>query len=145
MYYRDSILGLIYGADPNGGIHCFSRFYTSDNGYAITSYVETRNYLFEGADADKELNVLVVWVKASGNWDMNVNLYIDDKLEKQTYKVSLGTKETSETTRRYVIKLNHKCTGNMIRFKFGTSTVNQPFELYKAILYYDIKQPAISN
>lgn len=142
-YYKGG--NTIYGGSTSAGLVYQVDTGTSDNGVAITSYADTRNNLLEGADSDKQLNVLVVWAKASGSWDMNVNLYIDDKLIPETYKIPLGTKNASETTRRYVIKLNHKCTGNMIRFRFGTSTSNQPFELYKAILYYDVKQPANSN
>lgn len=116
---------------------------TNDADTAITSYVKTRNYLLEGADYTKQLRYLIVWVKASGAWNMDINIYIDDKADTTTLKVPLGPRYTGETTKREVIPINVDTQGNMIAIKFGTSTINQPFELYRAELYYDIAQPEI--
>lgn len=114
---------------------------TADVSTAITSYVKTRNYLLEGADYTKQLRYLIVWAKASGAWNMDISIYVDDKQDPITLKMPLGPRYSGETTRREVIPINADIQGNMIAVKFGTSTINQPFELYKAELYYDVKEP----
>lgn len=116
---------------------------TADNTTAITSYIKTKNYLLNGADYTKKLRYLIIWAKTSGTWNIDINLYIDDKLHPEILKIPLGPRYIGETTRREVIPINADVQGNMIAIKFGTSTINQPFELYRAELYYDVLAPEV--
>ena len=119
---------------------------TSDAGsVAITSYVRSKRYQLLAPELHKELKYMIVWTKASGSYNLNVNIRVDGKLVPGTYAVPLGTKGTTETMRRATIPINAKVRGGLIDVQFGTSTVDQPFELYKAILYYEMPKGFIKD
>lgn len=113
---------------------------TNDDGTAIDSYIRTKSESFEAPEIQKHLLYVAVWVKASGNWNLNMNVRVDDKLLPSTYTAQLGTKGAAETTRVEKIILNEDVIGNTINLEFGTSVQDQPFEIYQAILFYEYKK-----
>ncbi len=131
----------LYGGSTTGGYVYQIGTGTADDTAAITSYVWSKNYTMEAPNNTKRLLYLMVWAKASGSWNMDINIKVDDKLYPQTWKMPLGTKGSLETTRREIVPLNCDVQGGMVAVKFGTSTINQPFEIYKATLFYEIGSP----
>ena len=135
----------LYGGAVDSGYVWLMDSGTNDNGSAITSYVRSKNHMFEAPEYEKQLRYLAVFAKASGSWNLNINFRIDDKLYKNTYTMQLGTKGGSETARWEVIPLPGEAVrGGMISVQFGTSTVDQPFEIYKAFIEYDITNKKVN-
>ena len=135
-YYiaSDTLYG---GATGSGQVYTMDTG-TADDATAITSYVKSKDYYMGAPTLVKTLHNIVIWVKASGNWAATLNLYIDSTLYRSSWSVQLGTKGGTETTRCLVIPMNVDVQGGMLAIKIGTSTINQPFELYRAELNYSI-------
>lgn len=128
----------LYGGGTGNGYVYTLESGTADDTSAIVSYVKSKNYFMGFPDRTKLVKTLFLWTKASGNYNLAINLYVDDKLYPNSFYTQLGTKGSTETMRFDKIPLNADVQGSMIALKMGTSTINQPFEIYKAVIYYEI-------
>lgn len=133
--------GSLYGGSTTNGLVRQIDTGTNDDDTAITSYVRSKDYFFEAPELTKKLRYMMVWAKASGNWNLNINFRIDGKLLPKTYTMQLGTKGGLEASRHMVVLLDEEVQGSIVNIQFGTSTIDQPFELYKVQLYYELGSP----
>ncbi|MDI6787502.1 MAG: hypothetical protein QME51_03950, partial [Planctomycetota bacterium] len=128
----------LYGGATGTGYVYTMESGTNDDSTPIVSYVKSKNYYMGAPDRTKRVKDLFLWTKASGSYNLTVNLYTDDKLYPNSFTVQLGTKGATETMRYERIPLNVDVQGSMIAIKAGTSAANQPFEVYKGIITYEI-------
>lgn len=140
-YYNDTN-GLLYGGSTSAGY-----VYTMDTGTsfdtaAINSYVKKDPIKFpEGNEYTKKIKEIWLWVKASGNYKLSINFYVNSNLQSHTYYAQLGTKGTTQTTRLEKVKLPDNIQGNTIGIKIGNNAVSEPWELYKTAILYDVDEP----
>lgn len=140
-YYNDSN-GLLYGGSTSTGYVYTMDTGTNDDNVAISNYAISRNEPFDGIEYNKILKELWIWAKAYGNYSLTINFYIDDQLLPGTYTVNLGTKGSKRATVVERIPLNLNTQGSQIKIKItGSTTIDQPMEVYKGILYYEVMQP----
>jgi hypothetical protein len=112
---------------------------TDDNGDTITSYFKTKNFIPAGSEMQIALRWISIWAKASATpYDLKFKIYYNDKETPFIFKMPLGSKGGTETTRFEQIPLNQSFQGGFIALKFYTDGDNQPFTYYRAELFYEI-------
>jgi hypothetical protein len=140
-YYNKSD-GTLYGGSATAGY-----VYTMDTGTtfdtaAINSYVTKDPIRFaEGDEYTKKIREIWLWVKASGDYKLNINFYVNGNLQVHTYYAQLGTKGASQGTRLEKVIIPNDVQGNTIGIKVGINAISQPWELYKMAILYDVKEP----
>ena len=124
----------LYGGDNTGKIHKMYYGY-NDNGAPYTTYAETKEI---GIPNHKQIwRALHLMTEKWGSYDLAVDYVLDPKLRNPAY-TTLGTVSLAgigTLVERINFSTANKYTGTFLRLKFSTSTINNPFVIYGAIIY----------
>lgn len=137
----------LYFAEATADTKTYTMFSgTNDNGVAITSTYETKNFSLGKQDVDKKFKYLYINAKATGSWNLNIKYSIDGGAFASTTPGVIDLTPTGavmpftlpSTMSEGFLASNNTvaipATARFIKIQFSISTIDNFFHIYSATL-----------
>lgn len=129
--FHDNFYG---GSSTNGAIYRLDTGYSKD-GSAMDSYFETGDFIFGGFDV--QISEVLIEVERTGPYELSVGISTDKGSTFTDKTVDLTTSDFAST---FIKKLNFNVSSDRFRLRVRTSGIDQPFQVHRIIVYYQVKK-----
>lgn len=113
---------------PNGGYVYEQDFGNNDDGQAINSYWQSKDYTLGYPYKNKTLRKIWTVTKKSGEYPLTMTYAIDGGYITDSYDIWLSSGIVIVTDERHI---GSEAMGKFFKFKVSNNGTNQPFELYR--------------